>query len=133
VPCLSFSKPKQISLFGPIDGDLGRQSHQLLRRELRLILAIDDGSDDIGRQRRKSQKARQVADGKSLVAGYSRHSQIGVLHQPSLKVMRSSNDAEQSWIGCRLALQEVLKSNINNHAAVGERGGGINLNNLYER
>ena len=62
VPCLSFGKSKQLTLFGPIDGDLGRQSHQLLRRELRLILTIDDGSDDIGRQRRKSQKARQVAD-----------------------------------------------------------------------
>jgi hypothetical protein len=104
VPCLSFSKSKQLSLFGPIDGYLERQSHQLLRRELRWVLAIDDGSDDIGCERRKAQKARQVADGKSLVAGYSRHSQIGVLHQPSLKVMRSSDDPEQSGIGCRLVI-----------------------------
>ena len=54
VPCLSFGKSKQLTLFGPIDGDLERQSHQLLRRELRRVLAVDDGSDDIGRQRRKS-------------------------------------------------------------------------------
>ena len=29
---LSLLKPKQLSLFGPVDGDMSRQSHQLLPR-----------------------------------------------------------------------------------------------------
>ncbi len=54
---LSLLKPKPLSLFGPVDGQMGRQSHQLLRRELRRVFAVDDGCDDIGRHRRQPQKA----------------------------------------------------------------------------
>jgi hypothetical protein len=46
---LSLLKPKQLALFGPVDRYMGRQSHQFLRRELRRVFAVDDGSDDIGR------------------------------------------------------------------------------------
>jgi len=45
---------KQLPLFGPVDGYLERQSHQLLGGELGRVLAVDDGRDDVGRQRRKT-------------------------------------------------------------------------------
>ena len=35
-PCFCLMKTKQLSLFGPVDGDLERRSHQLLGRELRI-------------------------------------------------------------------------------------------------
>jgi hypothetical protein len=37
------------------------------------MFAIDNGPDDIGCQRRKPQQAREIADGKPLLAGYRRH------------------------------------------------------------
>ena len=63
------------------------------------MFAVDDGRDDIGRQRRKPQQAREVADGEPLLAGYRRHGQIGILHQTLLKVVRASDDPKQTWIG----------------------------------
>ncbi len=33
------------------------------------------------------------------MAGYAWHSQIGVLYQTLLKVVRASNDPKQTWIG----------------------------------
>lgn len=62
--------------------------------------AVDDGSDDIRRQRGKPQQARQVADGEPFLARYRRHGQIGIFDQTLLKVVRASNDPKQTWIGC---------------------------------
>jgi hypothetical protein len=47
-------KAKQLPLFGPVDWDLGCQSHQFLGGELRRVLAADDGGDNVGRQQGKS-------------------------------------------------------------------------------
>ena len=71
------------------------------------MFAVDDGRDDIGCQRRKPQQAREVADGKPLLARYRRHGQIGILHQTLLKVVRASNDPKQTGIGCRSVLGVV--------------------------
>jgi len=40
-------KAQKVSLFGPADRYLRRQSHQFLGRELWRVLAINDGSDEI--------------------------------------------------------------------------------------
>ena len=66
-------KPEELPLFGPVRGYFGGQPHQPLRAELRRVFAVDDGGDDIGCQRRKPQQAREVADGKPLLAGYRRN------------------------------------------------------------
>jgi hypothetical protein len=57
---LSCVKTKQLPLGGPVDRNFKRQSHQLLGGELRRIFAVNNRSDDIGRQRRKAQEARDV-------------------------------------------------------------------------
>jgi hypothetical protein len=55
---LSCVETKQLPLGRPVDGYFKRQSHQLLGGELRRIFAVNNRSDDIGRQRRKAQEAR---------------------------------------------------------------------------
>jgi len=57
-------KAKQLSLFGPVDRYL--EWHQLFGGELRRILAIDDGRDDIGRERGKTQKSGDIACGNAV-------------------------------------------------------------------
>ena len=68
-------KTKQLPLGGPVDRYFQRQSHQLLGGELRRIFAVNNRSDDIGRQRRKAQEARDVAGRDVLLAGNSMQSQ----------------------------------------------------------
>ena len=53
-------KAEQLSLFSPVDRYLRCQSHQLLGSELRRVLAVDYGCDDVGRQRGKTQQATDV-------------------------------------------------------------------------
>ena len=47
-------KSKQLALLTPVDWDLEREVHQLLGGELRWVLAVDDGGDDVGRQQGKT-------------------------------------------------------------------------------
>ena len=75
---LHLSAAEEFALFAPVDGKLEGQTHESLCAELRRVLAIDDGRDDIGRQRRKPQEARQVTDGELLLTGNGWHGQIGV-------------------------------------------------------
>ena len=51
---LSVMKSKQLALFGPVAWDFECDAHQLLRGELRRVLAVDDGGDDVGRQQGKT-------------------------------------------------------------------------------
>jgi hypothetical protein len=46
---------EQLALFRPIGGELNGQPHQPLRAKLRRVFSVDDGRDDIGCQRRKTQ------------------------------------------------------------------------------
>jgi len=45
-------KPEQLALFGPVGGEFEGQPRQPLRAELRRVFTVDDGRDDIGRERR---------------------------------------------------------------------------------
>src|SRR4029079_19484990 len=83
---LSCVKTKQLPLGGPVDWYFQRQSHQLLGGELRRLFAVNNRSDDIGRQRRKAQEARDVAGRHVLLAGNSMQSQPGFLHQTPVEV-----------------------------------------------
>ena len=75
---LTSLETEEFALFAPVDGKLEGQTHESLCAELRRVHAIDDGRDDIGRQRRKPQEARQVTDGELLLTGNGWHGQIGV-------------------------------------------------------
>ena len=48
---------EQLLLLRPVDRQLRRQSHQYLGGELRRVSPVDDGRDDVGRQRGKPQQA----------------------------------------------------------------------------
>ena len=88
---LSLLKTKQLPLFSPVDGYLERQSHQLLGCELRRVFAVDNGGDDVGSQRRKTQKARDVAFGNALLAGNNMHG-------------RSVFCIRRAWMSCARAM-----------------------------
>jgi len=97
-------KAKQRSLGGPVDRYFKRQSHQLLGGELRWIFAVNNRSDDIGRQRRKAQEARDVAGRNVLLPGNSMQSQHTFLQQALLNVVGSSDDSQQCGIGLCLII-----------------------------
>jgi hypothetical protein len=59
---------QQLALLGPVDWDLEREAHQLLCGELRRILAVDDGGDNVGRQQGKTQKPGDVTRRNALLA-----------------------------------------------------------------
>lgn len=56
-PAVALAKAEHRSLFRPAHGDLGCQVHQLLGRELGWVFAVENGSDDVGRERRQTQQA----------------------------------------------------------------------------
>ena len=68
-----------------------RQSHQLFRSELRRIPTIDNRRNNVRRERRKAQEARDVARRKVLLAGNSMKGQA--LQQALLEVVSSSDDS----------------------------------------
>lgn len=51
------------------------------------MLALDDGRDEIRRERRKPQKARKVTDRGPLPASNGRHGQLGVRDQAFVEIM----------------------------------------------
>ena len=91
---LSCVKTKQLPLGGPVDRYFKRQSHQLLGGELRRIFAVNNRSDDIGRQRRKAQEARDVAGRNVLLAGNS---------------AESAHFSASGALGCRELEQQFVK------------------------
>jgi C4-dicarboxylate-specific signal transduction histidine kinase len=106
------------------------------------VFAVDDGRDDIGCQRRKPQQAREVADGKPLLARYRRHCYIGVLYQtllgmgemaasiaheinqPLAAVVNNAN-AGLRWLDNRPPNTEEVRAALMRIANDGERGGSI--------
>jgi hypothetical protein len=42
-------KPQEFPLFGPVGWEFEGETHEPLCTELRRVLAVDDGRDDIGR------------------------------------------------------------------------------------
>jgi hypothetical protein len=46
---LSSGKAEELALFGPVGWEFEGKTHEALCAELRRMLAVDDGRDDIGR------------------------------------------------------------------------------------
>ena len=56
-PAVALTEAEHLALLGPAYGDLGCQAHQLLGGQLRWGPAVENGSDDVGRERRQTQQA----------------------------------------------------------------------------
>jgi hypothetical protein len=85
-------KTQQLPLGGPVDRYFQRQSHQLLGGELTRIFAVNNRSDDIGRQGSKAQEAGDVPGRDVFLAGNSMQGQLAILYQAVLDVVSSSDD-----------------------------------------
>jgi hypothetical protein len=73
-------KPEKLALFGPVVRDLECEAHQLLCGKLRRVLAVDDGGDNVGRQRGKPSKPGDVTRSNTLLASDGVQGQVSVLH-----------------------------------------------------
>ena len=92
-------KSQQLALFRPVDRQFKRKSHQLLGGELRRILAVDDGGDNVRCQQGQTQEPGNVTrvTRSWLAIAWRVTSVLFVRH--ALDIMGASDDPQQAGIG----------------------------------